>query len=76
VSRVLAFVIFASSFTDPGESSRRFDLGLILDSAEVLGEWLSLLPKLMRSSFNLIMCVGVLLDDEGRECGRATFEFA
>ncbi|GAA5969837.1 hypothetical protein JCM3765_004591 [Sporobolomyces pararoseus] len=32
-----------------------FDLGLILDSAEVLG---------------------VLLDDDGRECGRATFEFA
>ncbi|GAA5914368.1 Hsp70 family protein [Sporobolomyces salmoneus] len=41
--------------TSTGGFYTEFDLGLIFDSAEVLG---------------------VLLDDEGRECGRATFEFS
>ncbi|GAA5841891.1 hypothetical protein JCM3766R1_002529 [Sporobolomyces carnicolor] len=53
VSTLPSFQYHAQSSS--GGFYTEFDLGLILDSAEVLG---------------------VLLDDEGRECGRATFEFS
>lgn len=60
-----------------------FALGLVLDSAEVIGAYFPVLFWLGRMEQHLMRqglikrewCAGVLLTDEGEEVGRATFEF-
>jgi hypothetical protein len=54
----------------------KFDLGLILDSAEVLGASLARSLGFQRPLTSPSrLGAGVLLNDDGEECGRATFEY-